>query len=391
METSSSKVKMPTKAFAVVIPGLEKAASAEFEELGAKILGTANSVVLFDVKEPSDLCRIAYLSQTASRICALFAEFNCDRELTATISSFKKELKNLKLSEWTDEGKFSIDSERLGTHDFSSHDFMTESAALISAHSGAKLDFRNSKLKFYCIISGSQAFFGIDFAGFDLSKRDYRIFGHSTDLKSTVAALLVKLSGYERKKSLLDPFSRSGSIAIEAAFCGSRSSPNFYKKESFAFLKLKPFASLNVETFFAEIDKKRRDDKLQVYNISASMAHVKCAEKNAKIAGMNKLINFSRVEIEFLEFKYGKGGLDLIVSYPPMSSKNNSGDTMTRLYSDFFRQSAYILSKSGKIVVATRDESEIIAAASNHGFVVSSKYPFFMGEESRTALVLARK
>ena len=74
-------------------------------------------------------------------------------------------------------------------------------------------------------------FCGILINPFDLSKREYRVFAHSADIKGTLAYALLRISGYNPVKHFLfDPFTRSGTIAIEAALFGSGLPANYYRK-----------------------------------------------------------------------------------------------------------------------------------------------------------------
>ena len=48
----------------------------------------------------------------------------------------------------------------------------------------------------------------------------------------------------------------------------------------------------------------------QVNTVSIAMKFVVFARKNAKIAGIDKQINFSRVDIEWLDLKFKKNSVD---------------------------------------------------------------------------------
>ena len=377
------------KAFAVVNPGLEHTAAAEIKELtSATNFTIARGILTFNIKNYKDFCALAYRAQSLSRICYLISEFAVDNSLTVTMNDLKKQIAGFKVSDWTAKS-FVVDCQRSGNHDFSSHDFATSANTLISKLSNTTSDFKTPQLKFYCCIYENKGYFGIDVAGFDLSKREYRIFGHASDVKATVAYFLVRLSGF-KKGLLLDPFTRSGAIAIEAALFASNFPVNFYRKDAFSFLKLKPFASIDFKKFFTSIDKKLNTYNKQVFNYSPSIAHLRSAEKNAKIAGVNKTIKFSRVDIEWLELKFDKGTVNCIVSFPPQASKSTNLSELKKLYSEFFYQAAFILSKNGKIVLAALSEDAFLEAAIKNKFKLLNKSEFWMGTDAKLALIFTR-
>lgn len=407
------------KAFALTNAGIEQIAASELKELASASDIRCSSVITFDVKDFRDFCTLAYRSQSISRLCFLVCEFDAAESIAAAAKSLKQNMKAFKLSEiatrsalgnravsehaqnrrggfdindWINESdSFVVECDRYGEHEFNSLDFATEANKIISEISGNKnISFKSPLLRFFCYINGSKGYFGVDVAGFDLGKREYRIFGHASDLKATAAYALVRLSGFSLGKRLLDPFCRSGAIAMEAALFASRFPVNYYRKDSFSFLKLKPFSKIDFGKLFASADKKIRKERQPIFNFSPSITHIVSSEKNAKIAGVNKLISFSRVDTEWLELKFSEEKVDFIVSFPPLLSKGADASKIKKVYSEFFYQANLILSKEGKIVLAARDSEMLEDAAKNRSFHLSSKLGFSMGAEKMLALVFGR-
>ncbi len=382
------------KAFAVTNAGLETIAAVEIGELASAADVIINDgVITFSLSDVRDFCNLAYRSQSLSRLCYLVCEFDAASSLPVAAKNFKQKLNGFKMSEWiNDADSFVVECDRSGAHDFNSLDFSTEANRVVSELSGnKKVSFKSPLLRFFCFISGEKGYFGVDVAGFDLSKREYRIFGHASDLKASAAYALVRLSGFTPKSRLLDPFCRSGAIAIEAALFASAFPVTYYRKDSFSFCRLKPFSKVNFEKLFGDCDKKIRKEKLQIFNYSPSISHMASSEKNAKIAGINKLISFSRVDTEWLELKFDTEKLDFIVSFPPFLSKNADESKIRKLYVEFFYQANLILSKKGKIALAAVDAEALKEAAAARNFVLESKLEFSVGADKRLALVFVRK
>lgn len=377
------------KAFAIVNEGLEKVAAADVKELVPATNFHSNDCILtFDVGDFKHFCSLAYLSQSISRLCCSICEFQVSKSLATTTDNFKQKLKNFELTDWLQKNSFVVECERYGEHDFTSLDFKTAANKLVSEITGNNdIDFKVPHLKFYCHISDNKGYFGVDISGFDLSKREYRIFGHSSDLKATVAHSLVRLAG---SNTILDPFCRSGAIAIEAALDAAHFPVNYYRKDSFSFLSLKPFSGIDFKKFFAAIDEKIDLKKKKIFTYSSSIGHVRSAEKNAKIAGINKTINFARVDLEWLELRFDKNTLDAIVSYPPGISKNSDVSKIKKVYSEFFYQADYLLSEKGKIVLAARHAEALTEAAVKNKFKLSSEMKFSMGQDNFLVLIFIK-
>ena len=67
----------------------------------------------------------------------------------------------------------------------------------------------------------------IDTSGAGLHKRGYRIGQGEAPLKETLAAALLLLTNWRRRRPFLDPFCGSGTIPIEAALIGQNIAPGF--------------------------------------------------------------------------------------------------------------------------------------------------------------------
>ena len=84
------------------------------------------------------------------------------------------------------------------------------------------------------------------------------------------------------------------------------------------------------------------------------MQNLKSAEKNAKVAGVNKLIDFSRMDVSWLDTKFSKGEVDIVVSQLPSPSKSFAEERVEKLLKELFYQLEYILSRKGTCVFLTR-------------------------------------
>lgn len=70
----------------------------------------------------------------------------------------------------------------------------------------------------------------LDLAGESLHRRGYRMDRGEAPLKETLAAAMLRLGGWDRKRPLVDPLGGSGTIAIEAALWAGDVAPGLFRR-----------------------------------------------------------------------------------------------------------------------------------------------------------------
>jgi 23S rRNA G2445 N2-methylase RlmL len=193
----------------------------------------------------------------------------------------------------------------------------------------------------------------------DLSKREYEISDSSSDISGNLAYLILRASGYKPQNFLFDPFSRSGTIAIEAALFSSEFPVNYYRKTALEFPN------------FNFTPPKKKKSKNKILASSPSMQNLSNSESHSKLAGVNRMIRFSRFEIKWLEAKLKEGSVDIVVSYPPQFGESTD---LEKLYDEFFYQAEFFMKKNGPVVFLLNKNpknSEITEAAKASKFKVS--------------------
>lgn len=366
------------KALAISLEGIEEVTLLEIKELiKAKIMGKEPSAVVFEPKELIDLCGLCYKAQSVSRILYLFDYFDFENK-DELLLKIKKIVEKTELEQWLGkENTFKCECDRHGNHDFSSQEIEEETGELIinkikkDKNHAQKVNLENPDVLFYVYVYENKAYFGIDFSGFDLSKREYKLFGHSYSLKGTLAYALLRLSDYNKKEIISDPFSSSGEILIEAALFSAGFSANYYKKDKFIFRNLKIFKKMNFDSFFKKIDKKiNLSKKITLFGFDSNLHGVKNSQKNAKIAGINKQIKFSKVSLEWLDTKFKKNSVDKIITRLPQYSKYINKKDIEKIYQELFYQADYILKQNALITIITKNTEMVVDKASKHKFGV---------------------
>ena len=375
--------------FLLTHKGMEDIAALEVKELIGAESDKIEKCITFGIKDYEDLFKLCYLSQSASGIFLLLKKF----EYSNISADLKKNIESIDFSEWLGpETAFRVRCISYGEEEGTTQEIERKIGEII-IHTQEKrgyrqkVDLENPDVAICLYMAENQCCIGIDFAGFDLSKRPYKIFSDPSSLKGTLAYFLVRLSSYSKKEALLDCFAGSGVIPIEASLFALGFPVNFYSKEKFAFTKIGKFANYNFKSFFAKIDSKiKKVGSLSICSVDPSMKYVQFAKKNSKIAGVDKKIAFSRMDIEWLDTKFKKNSVDKISSKLPESQRKD----IDKSYREFFYQAEFILSENGKMAVIG-NKALVEKYASEFSFSILESREVFSGSKKYDVFVLSKK
>jgi putative N6-adenine-specific DNA methylase len=356
------------KGLAITHKGIEDITSLEISEILGSKIKVKESCVEFDVSNYEDIAKICYFGQSIIKVLNLFKSFKIDslEDIDKNISSCLKSIKEF----ITPKRSFAVRALIEENSDFETDEVCIEVADSMKLDN--KVDLKNPDVILFVYIYKDNCYIGIDFAGEDLSKRDYRIYTHYEALKATKAYAMIRVADYCGSGVMLDPFCGSGTILIEAAIHAKKLSQNYYSKDKFAFLN---YLDIDLEEFdsFEKVDGK-------IIGYDIEMRHVVAARKNAKIAGVEKEIDFSKVEIEWLDTKFDEGTVDFIITNPPNKSHKNE-KKIEKLYLNFFEKAAFILADNGNVTLITKSYDMIKKAAVAKGFKIEEEKTVRTGED----------
>lgn len=345
----------------ITYPGIEQYTAAELKELLGVTSTVQERVVTFTVKKPEDLVRTAYRLQSGKHLLLVVKDFTfkdkkdiCNSIAHADMAPYIG-------------AAFAVRCVRIGQHPFTSREIEEG----VGKNIKGTVDLEHPAVVVLVVLVKDRCIIGIDCAGFDLSKRQYRIFSHGA-LKAPVAYALLRFAGYDAKKIMLDPFCGDGLLAIEAAHIASKFPVQHFVKEGIRITGIPCFRDLRLEKLFAAEDRKSKSRiPGKIFCIDASFANLKSAEKNAKIAGINKLLHFSRMELDWLDTKFDKRSVDCIVTSVPQPNKRSDEKEMAKLYGEFFYQAEHVLKQQGCIVAELNPLLE--ESAGRKGFAVEER------------------
>lgn len=133
----------------------------------------------------------------------------------------------------------------------------------------------------------------LDTSGETLAKHSYRKIPGKAPMLEALAASTIMATNWDKNSTFINPMCGSGTLAIEAALLATDKSPGFFRM-NYGFMHLMGYEE---EVFFTERRKlKDRGKKALNFKIIAtdlSADAVDIAQKNAKTAGVEHLIDFS--------------------------------------------------------------------------------------------------
>jgi len=363
--------------------GLEPYCAQELQEYLPKTTQPApkegEGCVLFDFEKFEDLFLLCYKMQSAMRIISLSG--------TAPRTSNEAVLEACKQIVW--DPTFLNHTSTFAVHQLKedneiSNDLAAELGGMIIDQTHAKVNLKKPEVSVVFYETSGMFFVGIDMAGFDLSKRQHRLFGLNTGIRGTVAFSLLKVAGYLKKDVnkhlLVDPFCGSGDVIIEATLYASGFSVNFFNKERFAFRRMHAFSDIDFDAFFAKLDPPAKKERLPIHGCDKELKNVANAEKNAKIAGVGKLAKISRIDLQWLDIKKDKETIDFVVSYAPGLRREQEKER-EKMYKELFYQLEFVMKKKGVAVIATEYPDQAKKYAQEYKFTLEKEFLAWQGKK----------
>ena len=310
--------------------GLEAVLKREITDLGLEITGVDDGRVTF-AGDRQALCRANIFLRSAQRILIKMGSFHAE--------TFEELFQGTKALPWEAfiprDGRFwvakaaSVKSGLFSPSDIQSvmKKAMVERMKGVYhvdwfAESGADYPVR-------VFIKKDEVTVGLDTTGESLHKRGYRKLTAKAPIAENLAAALLMLTPWRGDRILVDPFCGSGTIPIEAAMMAAHMAPG----------KNRSFTAENWEhAFAAKLWQNTREEaealetpdvetQIQGYDIDDEMVSI--ARANAKLAGVEKLVQFQKRDVAQLSHakKYG-----FILTNPPYGERLEEKENLKALY-----------------------------------------------------------
>lgn len=168
----------------------------------------------------------------------------------------------------------------------------------------------------------------LDTSGEGLHKRGYRDRAGEAPIKETLAAAMLKLSYWNPKRVLWDPFCGSGTIAIEAAMMAKNIAPGLdrsFDAQAWSIVGKEVFQQLRKEAF-QKIDHKVR---FHIMGCDVDKKSILVARDNAANIGLQEDISFFMKDMKDVDIfdEYG-----VIVTNPPYGERLGEKEEAEALY-----------------------------------------------------------
>ena len=281
------------------------------------------------------------------------------------------------------EQSFAVRAERVGQHDFTSMDVAARvGQAIIDSYMASKgirlkVNLDEPDVEVHAFVRDDELLIGLDTTGPSLHKRGYRVYKHPAALRTSVAAAMLYLAGWNGEGALLDPMCGGGTIPIEGALMARRFPPGAFRGHAFAFLRL-PMA--DVGEFVRRRERALAEASRDIFDITGMdkfRAVLLGAEKNASSAGVADTVRFLLGDATELG-DYVESPPTHVVVNPPYGVRMRPRG-LRRLYHRFL-SSLSDLSPGCRLVLITAARRTFRSAAEAAGVEVLEEKPIRHGE-----------
>jgi len=211
----------------------------------------------------------------------------------------------------------------------------------------------------------------IDTSGEPLSRRGYRKIPMHAPMQETLAAAVIRATGWKGNSHFINPMCGSGTLAIEAALTGMNRASGILR-DNFGFMHLKGYNEplwKELRTEAMKGAKKELDCRIIATDIRRDA--VEAARKNAALAGVEKLIEFSVCDYSATSIPEGSGIVILNPEYGERMGEFSELEAVYKGIGDFLKQKCK--GYTGYIFTGNPDLAKKVGLRANR------RVPFFNG------------
>lgn len=316
------------EAIAVCLFGMESTVSYELKKMGYPIVSVTDGRVTFET-DAYGIAKTNISLRCAERILVkigLFKATNFD-ELFEKVKTFPFENYLHKNSKFNVSKVRSINSKLVSQKDIQT---IVKKAIVERLKKVYKVDWfeeSSGENNLHVFINKDMVELTFDTTGPALHKRGYREYSGIAPIRETIAAYMIMLTPWKNNRLLVDPMCGSGTIAIEAAMYGANIMPGVNRSfdgEELSFIDKSVWQEAKKEA----IENESHDEfKIFAFDIDPKM--IELAQNNAKLAGVDHLIEFKVKDIRELKTKKEYG---FIITNPPYGERLGEAEEIEILY-----------------------------------------------------------
>jgi len=278
--------------FAQIAEGLEDLGKKELQSLGARDVKPVYRGFYFSADKLT-LYRLNYCSRLLSRILAPLIRFDCHSDKYLYKTACKIDWHSLIDLKNTFAVKANVSHSKITHSQYASLRLKDAIVDVFRKKTGTRpnVDTKEPDILFNLHIQNNKATIYLDTSGGSLHRRGYRLESITAPMQEIVAAAIIRLSGWDGTKPLVDPMCGSGTLLCEAMMHYCRI-PAGYLRKKFGFESLPDFDAKTWVSVKQKEDSSIRNLPLGLISgsdksaeaIAAAKANAKCFAQGANIA-----------------------------------------------------------------------------------------------------------
>jgi len=319
---------------ATTLYGLEEIVAGELRALGAQEVETLVRAVKFK-GDKAMLYKANLHLRTALKVLKPFAQFNLHDDF-----ALYKRIKRIDWGQYMSvDGTLAIEATVNGEVFTHSQFVALKSKDAIVDQFREKygrrpsVDLDNPDLRINIHIRDRTCSVSLDSSGASLGKRGYRLEQSQAPMSEVLAAGIIALSGWDKKRNLIDPMCGSGTLPIEAALIACNMAPG--RIRSFGFQKWKDYDSELWVSLKKEADNQIIEPECKIFGSDIESRSVEISKRNAIDAGVEKLIEFKQMDFLHSDDHFNNG---IVLMNPPYGERLKELEEIIPFYQEIGTQ-----------------------------------------------------
>jgi putative N6-adenine-specific DNA methylase len=169
----------------------------------------------------------------------------------------------------------------------------------------------------------------LDSSGNSLHRRGYRSAVGDAPLKESLAAALMKMSGWTPDMAFVDPLCGSGTLPLEAAMQALNIAPGVFR-EQFGFERWLDFDRTLFDQLLKDAEAgEKKDVNVTIIGSDRSFEVIQQAKSNAQKSGVERYIQFAQLELAEVEAPSDSG---ILLCNPPYGERLGRDEDLGAFY-----------------------------------------------------------
>ena len=230
------------------------------------------------------------------------------------------------------------------------------------------IDIKKPSILFDLYIKDREVTISVNTSGLPLFQRGYRTAVGPAPLNEVVAASLIRLSGWDRQQTFVDPFCGSGTLLIEAALLAA-GIPSNIERQHYAFKNLKNYDAAMWDEIYENAPRNIRALPCKIMGGDLSDEMVLKARRNLRGFSFGRFI-----EVQSCSFEKLKVEAPVFVLTNPPYDERMAAD-VSPLYENIGNWLKHDLTESKAWIISSSEEG-----LKSVGLKPSKKYKVFNGD-----------